>query len=177
MKLTFLFSVVIQTSFLFACPDSAESHPLVRREILQKALLVCLLVASAFAIWSWCRPYEWRSDPAAHCAIEDVLLTPDQSFFWLEVHVKLIAGHSHDMTKPVLLESATGKSFAPAGTTFVSPDNQPPNEIWFKFWLEAPELAGPLNLRINDGQLTVKSTSAVPVLGTDAYRNYTTHRW
>ena len=81
------------------------------------------------------------------------------------------------MTKPVLLESVTGKSISPAGTTFVSPENQLPNEIWFKFWLEGPDLAGPLKLRINDGQLTVKSTSTIPDIGNDAYRNFTTHLW
>lgn len=148
-----------------------------RRQILRNSLLVCLLAASAFAAWSWFRPYEWHPDPTAHCAIEETLLTPDSSFFWVNVHVKLHPGASLDMTKPVLLHTASGKSHTPADITFAGPDGQAPTEIWFKFWLDSPDLTGPLTLRVNDGQLTVKSTSTIPDLGNDAYRNFTTDRW
>ena len=81
------------------------------------------------------------------------------------------------MSKPVLLQTASGKSLAPADIAFAGPDGQAPNEIWFKFWLDRPDLSGRLTLRVNDGQLTVKSSSTIPDLGNDAYRNFTTHRW
>src|SRR5688500_2640480 len=139
--------------------------------------MLCLLASVAFAAWSWLRPYAWNPDPAARCKIQETLVTRDQTYFWLNVHLKLNPGMTHDLQKPVFLKTAGGRKFEPADTTFTSIEGQAPSEIWFKFWLEAPDLTGPLELHLNDGKLLVKSGGKVPELKTSAHRNFTTSRW
>ncbi len=123
------------------------------------------------------RPYAWRSDPAARCKVVETLVTHDQSFFWVDVHLKVNPGMTHDLQKPVRLEAAAGKMLEPADTTFVGTEGRGTTEIWFKFWLESTDLAGPLTLHLNGGELLVKSRSGVPRLGTSTYRNFTTNHW
>ncbi len=147
------------------------------RRTLRISLTICLLASAAFAAWSWFRPYAWNPDPAARCKIEETLVTRDQEYFWVNVHLKLNPGMSHDLQKPVYLENPAGKKFEPADSTFASINGQPPTEIWFKFWLEASDLTGPLELQLNDGKLRVKSGKEAPRLEKSAHRNFTTTRW
>lgn len=140
-------------------------------------LTVSLLAAAAFAGWSWFRPYAWSPDPEARFNIVETLVTPDASFFWVNVHLKAIPGTNHDLLKPVTLETASGKRLEPADTMFGSLDGQPNSELWIKFWLESTDIEGPLTLHINDGKLVVKSGKGVPRLESSAYRNFTTNRW
>lgn len=140
--------------------------------------MICLLAFAAFAAWSWFRPYAWNPDPAARCKIEETLVTRDQeNYFWVHIHLKLNPGMTHDLQKPVYLESADGKKFEPADSTFASIDGQPPSEIWFKFWLEASDLTGLMELHLNDGKLLVRSGKEAPRQEKSAPRNFTTTRW
>jgi len=149
----------------------------VKRRILRHSLLVCLLISAAFAAWSCFRPYAWRPDPAARCKVVETLVTRDQSFFWVDVHLKVNPGMTHDLQKTVRLETATGARHEPADTTFAGSDGQGTTEIWFKFWLEPADLAGPLTLHLNDGKLLIKTGNNVPELATSTYRNFTINHW
>ncbi len=147
------------------------------RQKLRYALIACLFASAAFAGWSWFRPYSWKFDPAARCKVVETLVTRDQSFFWVNVRLTVNPGVTHELQKPVRLETARGVKLEPADTTFAGNDRQPVTEIWFKFWLEAADLNGPLTLFLNDGRLTIKSENGIPELGKSTYRNFTTDRW
>ncbi len=147
------------------------------RQILRYSLLVCLLVSAGFAAWSWLRPYAWHPDSAARCKVLETLVTRDRAFFWVDVHLKMNPGMTHDLQKPVFLQTAAGTKLEPADTTFGGNDGQSAAEIWLKFWLEPADLAGPLALHLNDGKLLVKANQGIPELGTSTYRNFTTNQW
>ncbi len=147
------------------------------RRILRYALVFCLLISSAFAAWAWFRPYAWCPDPAARSHIIETLVTKDQSFFWVTVHLKVNPGLSHDLEKPVRLETASSKNLEPADTTFGGSDQQGTTDIWVKFWLESKDLNRHLTLRINDGELLVKSNDGIPNVDNLDYRNFTTNQW
>jgi hypothetical protein len=136
-----------------------------------------MLASAAFAGWSWLRPYAWHSDSAARCKVVETLVTRDQAFFWVDAHLKVNPGMTHDWQKPVYLETAAGVKHQPADTTFGSQEGQGTNEIWLKFWLDAADLTGPLTLHLNDGKLLIKAREGVPQLGTSTYRNFTTNQW
>ncbi|MES2659889.1 MAG: hypothetical protein V4689_14815 [Verrucomicrobiota bacterium] len=138
--------------------------------------MACLLLSAAFAAWTWLRPYDFRPDPAARCEVIETLVTRDQSFFWVHVHLKVIPGMRHDLQIPVTLATANGPK-QPADTTFAGTDPLNPEEIWFKFWLDSSDLAGPLNLELNGGKLSVKAHPHTPDLGSDAFQNFTTNHW
>ena len=139
--------------------------------------MLCLLVAAAFAAWSWLRPYAWLSDAAARCQIVETLVTRDQSFYWLHVHLKMTPGMTHDLQKTILLRTAAGSKLEPADTTFGSIDGQATTDIWLKFWLDSADLIHTLDLQINDGKLAVKASEGVPHLVNSASKNFTTNQW
>lgn len=134
-------------------------------------------MAATFAAWIWFRPYAWRSDPAARCEILETLVTQDQSYVWLNVHLQVNPGMTHEMQKPARLETADGSMHEPADTTFAGTTGQPITEIWLKFWLEPANLDGPLVLHLNDGKLVVKANKGVPVIGESDSYNFTSNRW
>jgi hypothetical protein len=140
-------------------------------------LWVCLLIAAIFAAWTWLRPYAWNPDPTARCEILETLVTRDQSFIWVNVHLKVTPGMTHDLEKPVHLESTGGLMHEPADTTFVGTIQQTTTEIWLKFWLEPTQLTGPLVLHLNDGKLIVKASNGIPVLGASSSYNFTSNHW
>jgi len=144
---------------------------------LRYSLLVCLLLAAAFVAWTWFRPYSWNPDPAARCTVVETLVTRDQAFFWVHVHLKVNPGMTHDLQNPVRLETSRGAKVEPADTTLVDTPAQAVSEIWLKFWLEAADLQGPLDLRLNDGRLSIKSQPGVPLTGGSSSRNFTTNQW
>lgn len=147
------------------------------RRIVHYSLLVLLFASAAFATWNWLRPYSWSSDPAAHCRVVETLVTRDHSYFWVNVHLKVNPGETHDLQKPVRLETVRGTRLEPADTKLAGDDLQSTTGIWLKFWLESADLEGPLILHINGGKLTVKSATGLPDLGTASYRNFTTQHW
>ncbi len=140
---------------------------------LRKLLWAALLLTSLFAIWSWFRPYEWNADPAARCKVTGVQITPDQSYFWLEAHLKVLPDERHDLQKPVFLTTASGSRLEPADTTFGSKDGVGTTDIWLKFWLESKDLAGPVTLHLNDGDLSIKKGSRIPTKS----RHFVTNQW
>ena len=107
----------------------------------------------------------------------ETLLTRDQSYFWIDVRLKVIPGMTYDLQKPVRLKTANRATHEPADTTFGGTSGQGTTEIWFKFWLEPADLAGPLTLHLNDGKLLIKTANTVPELDTSAYKNFTTNQW
>jgi hypothetical protein len=145
--------------------------------MVRKILLVALVLAAAFAGWAWLRPYAWMPDAAARGKVVATLVTRDASFCWVNVHLKVNSGMSHDLEKAVALETGDGRRYSPADITLAGQDIDRPEEIWFKFWLDLDELSGPLTLRLNDGSLAVKSTTGVPEIEDGRFRNFTTHRW
>lgn len=147
------------------------------RPLLRLSLIVSLLVAAAFAAWSWLRPYAWKPDAAARCQIVETLVTRDQAFYWVHVHLKMNPGMTHDLQKPVLFRTAVGRKLEPADTTFGSIDGQATTDIWLKFWLDATDLTHTLDLQINDGKLAVKASEGVPHLVNFASKNFTTNQW
>ena len=148
-----------------------------KRPRLRFSLIGCLLVASAFAAWGWLRPYAWRSDPAARCQIVETLVTRDQSFYWLHVHLKVNPEMTHDLQKPVQLITAAGRKLEPADTTFSSINGQATSEIWLKFWLDSTDLTHTLELQINEGKLNVKASNGIPHLVNSTSKNFTTNQW
>ena len=148
-----------------------------RRALIQYFLAACLLAASAFAAWAWLRPYAWQPDPAARCTVDETLVTRDNSFFWVDVHLKLLKGARHDLAKPVRLKSAAGGSWEPSDTTLGGPDAANPEELWYKFWIDEQDIAGILDLQINDGVLHVKTTTGVPSIPSTEFHNFTSSRW
>ncbi len=144
-----------------------------KRPCLKWCLWAGLALAVAFAAWVWLWPYEWNPDHGANCEIQGVALTIDRSYFWVEAHLTVNPKAQHDLSKPVFLQTAQGHRLEPADSTFASPDGQLPREIWFKFWLDSTEIAGPLSLHLNGGKLLVKSNSNLPTRS--AF--FTSHRW
>ena len=149
-----------------------------KRIKLRGFLVVALLVCSAFATWTWFRPYEWGPDPAAACKMERAQLRKDHAFFWVDLHLKVAKDRTHDLMKPVRLHaSSSGRKLEPADTTLGGDPGKGTTDLWFKFWLEPKDLEGPLELRINDGTLLVKSNTGIPSLGASNLEYFPTHRW
>ncbi len=163
--------------FSFADVQQSGSFCGVLRPILRYSLMACLLAATAFAAWSWFRPYEWGPDPKARGEVLETLVTRDQSFFWVNVHLKVTPGLTHDLQKNVHLKTSQGGQLEPADTTLVGKDGQPISEIWLKFWLESSQMEEPLTLYLNDGKLSIKSSREIPDLGDSNYRNFVTNHW
>ena len=153
-------------------------HPVqVNRSTLRIFLVVALVFSAAFATWTWFRPYSWSVDSAARCKVIGSQVRKDQSFVWLDVHLKVVPGQAHDLMKPVQLITAAGRELEPADTTLGSNTGGGTTDLWIKFWLEGADLVGPLKLQINDGSLEIRSGSGVPNLGGSNQKYFTTSRW
>lgn len=148
-----------------------------KRRTLRVFLLAALLVSSAFAAWGWLRPYSWSVDPAAKCKVVGCQVKKDGSFFWLDAHLKVTPGQAHDLMKPVRLITAAGRELEPADTTLGGETGGGTTDLWFKFWLESADMAGPLKLLINDGPLVIRSGSGIPKLNHTNVDYFTTSRW
>ncbi len=149
----------------------------VKRAKFRVLLVVALVIAAGFAAWTWFRPYAWSPDPAARCEVVGARVKRDQSFFWLDLHLKLASGQNHDLSKPVRLLTPAGKELEPADTTLGGHPDGGTTDLWYKFWLEAADLENPLSLRINDGVLVLKSNPGMPALGRSDSEYFTTHHW
>jgi len=149
----------------------------VNRRLFRGFLLLLLLAAAAFAIWTWFRPYQWQPDPGARYVVEAVEVTRDHSDFWVNVHLSRSGGEDHDLEKNLRLETADGTRLDPAETTLSGTAATGVTEIWLRFWLSEDQLGSPLTLHLNDGSLLVKSTRGLPVLKPSGSRVFTSHRW
>jgi len=142
-----------------------------------RILLVLLLLASLFAGWAWLRPYAWNADPGARFKISQAQLKRDHSYYWLDLMLERTGDAVHDDTKPVTLRTASGRMVEPADTTLSGADGKTPSQLWLKFWLESGDLEGPLELKLNDGTLSVKATPGTPAVSSDKPKLFLTNRW
>jgi hypothetical protein len=149
----------------------------VNRRKFRGFLIVALLMSAVFAAWTWFRPYAWNPDPAARCTVKGAHVRRDHSYFWLDLHLKVVPGQSHDLMKPVRLVTPAGRELEPADTTLAGRKETGTTDIWFKFWLEAADLEGPLTLRINDGSLSIKSKPGMPALGSSKEEFFPSNHW
>lgn len=149
----------------------------VKQPTLRVILVLALLASSAFAAWSWLRPYAWNPDPKARCRVEGVQVRKDQSYHWVDIHLKVSSGQTHDLAKPVRLQTHSGRNLEPADTTLGSEQGGGTTDLWFKFWLEPGDIDGPLTLLINDGTLLIKSDKGPPELGETNVKYFVTQHW
>lgn len=147
------------------------------RRLFRGFLLLLLLAAAAFTIWTWFRPYQWQPDSGARYVVEAVEVTRDHSDFWVNVHLKRSGDEDHDLEKKLGLETADGTTIDAAETTLAGTAKTGVTEIWLRFWLSEEQLRGPLTLRLNDGALLLKSTDGLPALQPSGTRVFTSHRW
>jgi hypothetical protein len=144
---------------------------------LTKWLLLALLIATGYAAWNGLRPYDWHPDAGARYRIAGVAVTPDHDHHWVEIHLKRAGDAGHDLAKPVRLILGSGHELQPADTSLAGGPDQGMTELWFKFWLDPGELAGPIRLRLNDGELLVKATPGEPAIGDSGRRYFNSTHW
>jgi hypothetical protein len=149
----------------------------VKRPVVRALLPMFLCLTAAFAAWSWYRPYAWNPDPAAGCRVKLAQVRKDHGFYWLDLHLKVVPGQTHDFARPVRLLTAAGRELEPADTTLGGMPAEGTTDIWLKFWLEPADLDGPLKLRINRGTLQIRSESGLPALGVSNSETFNTHHW
>ena len=135
-----------------------------KRNIFRLLLAGSLVVLTALAAFLWSSDFEKDPDPKAFYKIEAARLEADRSFFWLEVHLKKNGEEDLNLEKQPQLVTAEGVSHAPADSTFAGSPETGFSEIWYKFWLEKKDLEGTLKLKINEGELAVKTSQGVPVV-------------
>lgn len=137
-----------------------------------------MCIASAiFTIWSWTRPYAWRPDPEARATIVAASLQRDHSYFWLDLRLKIRPGMDHDLEQPIFLETEKTARLELADTTLAGTADKPIEEIFLRFWIEKGDLAGPINLHINHGTLSVRAGQGEPKLGDDGRKHFQTKHW
>lgn len=141
---------------------------------LTRFLTVALVLVSAFALWSWCRPYAWQPDPGARFKIQQARVICDHSNYWVDVFLK---GSGHDLEKRVSLETADGRSFDPADTTLSGDEGKGITDLWFRFWLDSRDLSGPLKLHLNDGTLVVRTAAGLPALQSGESKTFLSNSW
>ena len=147
----------------------------VNRVRVQKILVLAVLGAACFAAWAWLRPYAWQVDSAARCKIEGVEVFEDHGYYWVEVFLKTNEDEGFDPTRALKLETAAGREIAPADFHYAAQAGSERPRL--KFWLESADLAGRLELRINDGKLVLKSNEGLPRIARAGNRRFTTHYW
>ena len=148
-----------------------------KHSAFRKFLFILLGLSLVFAAAAWFLPYDWKPDPGARFRTAASQLKRDRSNYWLNIHLKKSGDANHDLLKPVRLILADGRELEPADTTFAGEPGVGTTAVWFLFWLEESDLTGPLSLKLNDGNLTVKSTNGVPAIANATMRTFSTHRW
>jgi hypothetical protein len=141
------------------------------------SLYSLLLVAALFAGAPFLLPYEWKSDPEARFKIAATQVKRDRDYYWINVHLKKSGELPHDLMKPVRLIPGSLDAIEPADMTFGGSPETGTAEMWVKFWVPAESTSGPLYLKINDGQLNVKTSKAMPSIGDSMMRTFTNPRW
>ncbi len=142
-----------------------------------KLLLLTFGVSVIFAAWQWFRPYEWGADPEARYTVTRTMVERDHGNFWLRVFLDQRADETHDLLKPVLLKTATGREHEPADTSMSGDEQHQMEGLVFSFWLSAEDFSGPLTLTINDGSLLIRKDDTVPRVADGAFRVFNSTRW
>jgi hypothetical protein len=140
-------------------------------------LLISLALSLVFAGWQWFRPYDWSSAPEARFRIAHCSLKRDHSFVWLDLYLKQSGDLPHDLSKPVVLRLADGREIEPADTTIEGDQGQPVRAIGFRFWLEETDFTGPLDLKLNDSSLRVRTGNGLPAIPDGGAKFFTTRNW
>ncbi|MBC7980619.1 MAG: hypothetical protein H7Y36_08675 [Armatimonadetes bacterium] len=138
---------------------------MLKRQMIRLMLAVLLVVFTFLAALIWSKNYDKQPDPKARFTIRSVQVKRDQSFYWLDIHLKKSGPQAHDMRRQVRLIDAVGQKHEPADTTFAGSPETGFTDIWYKFWLEKQDLESSLTLRINDGLLRVKTNQGMPEIG------------
>lgn len=140
-------------------------------------LLTSLAFSLVFAGWQWFRPYDWSGSSAARFRMVHASVKRDHSHFWLDLYLKKSGDADHDLSKPVRLRLADGREIEPADTTLEGDEGEPVRALGFRFWLEEKDFAGPLQLTLNDGVLSVRTGNGLPALKEEGVRFFTTCNW
>jgi hypothetical protein len=148
-----------------------------KRQMIRLLLAVLVVALTAAAAMVWTGKYDSDPDPKARFVIEGAQVTRDSSYRWVELHLRKSGETDHDLSVPVRLLTSDGKEHEPADTTFAGNPQEGFTDIWFKFWLEDSDLKGALNLRINDGELRVKTNSGAPTLGSNGKDVFKSADW
>lgn len=163
--------------FSFAVMVCAGSSLCVKHSRFRIFLFVLLGISALFAGASFILPYDWKPDPAARFKVAAVLVKRDRTDYWVTIHLKKNGEMVHDLTKPVRLITSQGQELELADTTLSGEDLTGIVEIWFKFWVNEAEMSGPLELKMNDGVLKIKSTDGVPPIVNGMMRTFKSPRW
>lgn len=142
-----------------------------------RILIALLVLCLGFAAWQWLKPYEWNPDPEARAKAIFTRVERDEAFFWLDTYVKITDSRGHDFEKPVRLVLADGRELAPADITIEGTAEQEAEAISFRFWLDSKDLIGPLRLRLNDGQLLIRTKPTIPDLDSRESRFHQSSHW
>ncbi len=148
-----------------------------KRQAMRFLMAVCLVGSTILLGMMWVKKYESSPDPAARFEVQAVRLKQDKGYVWLEAHLKKSGDQEHDLKKPVHLVTADGLKHEPADTTFAGTPQTGFTEIWYKFWLDREALKGEIDLKMNGGTLKIKSSLAVPVVGSEKESVFKSSNW
>lgn len=156
---------------MLPAPVSPVTRPLTR------ILVLVLVVVSAVAVWAWFRPYAWGADPAARFHIQQAQVRRDYAEYWVKLALEQSGPQGHDLTKPVVLETSSGRQISAVDSLSSKDENGGKDGLWLEFILDEKDLAGPLKLRLNDGLLIVKSKGGVPTIASGDSKVYSSNGW
>lgn len=142
-----------------------------------RILLALITLCVGFVAWQWLKPYEWNPDPEARAKVGFSRIRSDESFFWLDVYLKITDPRGHDLEKPVRLVLANGLELEPADTTLEGSALDRIEAISFRFWLDSKDVIGPLNLKLNDGTLLIREKATIPDLGPKEIKFHQSTNW
>lgn len=145
--------------------------------IRRRVLVILLCLSSAYTAWVWFRPYSWQHDAKARFKMDAAQIRRDYDIYWLDLYLKQDGAQAHDPAKPVALMTANGKRHTAEMTTLETPADGGAGGVYFKFLLDSADLAGPIKLRLNDGELVVKSNDGMPALENNASCFERTSNW
>ncbi len=148
-----------------------------KRQILRFFLAATLVALTVILGMMWVGGYESGPDPKARFEIQAAKVKQDRGFVWVEAHLKKSGNADHDLKQRVFLVTADGKKHEPADTTFAGTPEEGFSEIWFKFWLERQDLKGELKLTMNGGTLKLKTSDAIPVIGSQKETVFKSSDW
>lgn len=139
-----------------------------KRFFLRLSIAALLVAVTFLAVKLWTGNYDRNPDPRARYRIEAARLERDRTnYLWLEIHLRKISDKDHDLRQPVRLLTADGTEHEPAKSNFAGAPEIGFSDIWFKFWLQNPDIDGKIDLRINGGTLRVKTNEGMPAIGKD----------
>lgn len=148
-----------------------------KRNVIRLVLAALLVFLTMLAAWLWTGSYDSEVDEGARFRIERAMVRQDQSFFWLELHLKHAGGEAHDLQRPVRLVTGNGVRHEPGDTTLAGSREQAVTDMWLKFWLEEEDLKGEITLELNEGVLRVKTRPGAAALDKKGEAVYNRATW